>query len=213
MAYVIVNEAGASVYSTSRLGREEFPEYDATLARRHFHRPPLAGPVERTGEDRSGQHRRRAVSARREGQALADLAGRRGRIVRELRGRGREHGQPRAVALRFGLEPIDRAPALRISPRARAVPQPRAIAPGARLRRGDVRAGGRLSENPRRRQSAGYHLDPSGKLPGGQSRIAEAGLHARRSDRQNRHRRLGRTRDEGRFGGDGQGVGGRHADA
>jgi len=31
LAYVIVNEAGASVYSTSRLGREEFPEYDATL--------------------------------------------------------------------------------------------------------------------------------------------------------------------------------------
>jgi len=31
LAYVIVNEAGASVYSTSRVGREEFPEYDATL--------------------------------------------------------------------------------------------------------------------------------------------------------------------------------------
>jgi transcriptional accessory protein Tex/SPT6 len=31
MAYVIVNEAGASVYSTSRLGREEFPDFDATV--------------------------------------------------------------------------------------------------------------------------------------------------------------------------------------
>ena len=31
VAYVIVNEAGASVYSTSQLGREEFPEYDATV--------------------------------------------------------------------------------------------------------------------------------------------------------------------------------------
>jgi protein Tex len=31
VAYVIVNEAGASVYSTSRIGREEFPQYDATL--------------------------------------------------------------------------------------------------------------------------------------------------------------------------------------
>ncbi|MDZ4783632.1 MAG: Tex-like N-terminal domain-containing protein [Planctomycetia bacterium] len=30
-AYVIVNEAGASVYSTSPIGREEFPNYDATL--------------------------------------------------------------------------------------------------------------------------------------------------------------------------------------
>ncbi len=31
LAYVIVNEAGASVYSTSRIGREEFPNYDASL--------------------------------------------------------------------------------------------------------------------------------------------------------------------------------------
>lgn len=31
VTYLIVNEAGASVYSTSPLGREEFPEYDATL--------------------------------------------------------------------------------------------------------------------------------------------------------------------------------------
>lgn len=31
VSYVIVNEAGASVYSTSATGREEFPDYDATL--------------------------------------------------------------------------------------------------------------------------------------------------------------------------------------
>jgi protein Tex len=31
LAYVIVNEAGASVYSASAIGREEFPGYDATL--------------------------------------------------------------------------------------------------------------------------------------------------------------------------------------
>ena len=30
MAYIIVNEAGASVYSTSTIGREELPDYDAT---------------------------------------------------------------------------------------------------------------------------------------------------------------------------------------
>ncbi|MDR1531193.1 MAG: RNA-binding transcriptional accessory protein [Clostridiales bacterium] len=31
LAYVIVNEAGASVYSASKLGAEEFPEYDVSL--------------------------------------------------------------------------------------------------------------------------------------------------------------------------------------
>jgi uncharacterized protein len=31
LAYVIVNEAGASLYSTSPIGREEFPDHDATV--------------------------------------------------------------------------------------------------------------------------------------------------------------------------------------
>ena len=31
LAYVVVNEAGASVYSTSQVGREELPDLDATL--------------------------------------------------------------------------------------------------------------------------------------------------------------------------------------
>lgn len=31
ISYVVVNESGASVYSTSNIGREEFPDYDATL--------------------------------------------------------------------------------------------------------------------------------------------------------------------------------------
>ncbi|MGQ9575496.1 MAG: Tex-like N-terminal domain-containing protein [Thermoguttaceae bacterium] len=31
LCYVIVNEAGASVYSTSRIGREELPQYDASV--------------------------------------------------------------------------------------------------------------------------------------------------------------------------------------
>ena len=74
VAYVIVNEAGASVYSTSRLGREEFPDYDATLRGAISIGRRLQDPLERTGEDRAGQHRRGPVSARREGQALERLA-------------------------------------------------------------------------------------------------------------------------------------------
>src|SRR5262249_41477913 len=31
LSYIVVNEAGASVYSASNVGREEFPEFDATL--------------------------------------------------------------------------------------------------------------------------------------------------------------------------------------
>ncbi len=170
VAYVIVNEAGASVYSASPLGREEFPEYDATLRGAIFDRPPLAGSAERAGEDRSGQHRRGHVSARREGQALAGVAGRRCRVVREFRRRRSEHGQPGAAALRLGLESTDRPAGVRLPRRAWPFPLARAIEGGAGFRRGGLRAGGRLFEDRRTRQSAGRHLDPSGKLsPGGAS--------------------------------------------
>ena len=70
VAYVIVNEAGASVYSTSEIGREEFPECDAIAARRDFDRPPVAGSAQRAGEDRSGQHRRRACISTTRGPSI-----------------------------------------------------------------------------------------------------------------------------------------------
>lgn len=45
VAYVIVNEAGASDYSASTAGREEFPSRDASL--RHCeHWPAVTGSVE-----------------------------------------------------------------------------------------------------------------------------------------------------------------------
>jgi uncharacterized protein len=61
--YVIVNEAGASVYSASKLATEEFPQFDvgqrsaASIARRL--QDPLAG----ARQDRSGIDRSRSVSA------------------------------------------------------------------------------------------------------------------------------------------------------
>ena len=63
VAYVITNEAGASVYSASKLATEEFPEFDlgqrsaASIARRV--QDPLAGAC----ENRSEVHRSGAVSA------------------------------------------------------------------------------------------------------------------------------------------------------
>ena len=60
--YVIVNEAGASVYSASKLATEEFPNFDvgqrsaASIARR------LQDPLAEL-EDRPEIHRRRSVSA------------------------------------------------------------------------------------------------------------------------------------------------------
>ena len=86
MAYVIVNEAGASVYSTSPLGREEFPEYDATLRGAISIGRRLQDPLSELVKIDPAIDRRRAVSARRQGQAPADFARRGGRVVRQLRG-------------------------------------------------------------------------------------------------------------------------------
>ena len=47
VSYMIVSEAGASVYSASKLAAEEFPQYDVNLrsavsiARRIQHPPPF----------------------------------------------------------------------------------------------------------------------------------------------------------------------------
>ena len=72
---MIVNEAGASVYSASKLATEEFPGFDVgqrsavSIARR------LQGPAGRAGEDRPQVHRCRPVPARSEPEAPGRGAG------------------------------------------------------------------------------------------------------------------------------------------
>ena len=68
VSYMIVNEAGASVYSASKLAAEEFPQYDVNLRSRGFDCAAAAGPAGRAGKDRPEGHRRRAVSARYAGK-------------------------------------------------------------------------------------------------------------------------------------------------
>ena len=64
--YIIVNEAGASVYSASKLATEEFPNFDvgqrsaASIARR------LQDPLAELSKNRSEIHRSRSVPARHE---------------------------------------------------------------------------------------------------------------------------------------------------
>lgn len=49
--YVIVNEAGASVYSASKLATEEFPNFDVGQQKCSFYRKKTAGSVSRAGQD------------------------------------------------------------------------------------------------------------------------------------------------------------------
>ena len=62
-AYMIVSEAGASVYSATRYLRVGVPAVRRVASQRGQHRPPHAGPPGRAGQDRPQGHRRGAVPA------------------------------------------------------------------------------------------------------------------------------------------------------
>ena len=51
VSYMIVSEAGASVYSASKLAAEEFPQYDVNLRSAVSIARRLAGPPGGAGED------------------------------------------------------------------------------------------------------------------------------------------------------------------
>jgi protein Tex len=53
MKVFVVSEAGASIYSASKVARDEFPEYDVTVTRCCFDWPALNGSARRTGENRT----------------------------------------------------------------------------------------------------------------------------------------------------------------
>ena len=105
LAYVVVNEAGASVYSTSQVGREELPDSDATLRSGISIGRRLQDPVIRAREDRASEYRRRSLPARHQSQASQGIARDGDFELRELRRRRREHGQcsPAPARLRVSI--------------------------------------------------------------------------------------------------------------
>ena len=64
--YVITNEAGASVYSASKLATEEFPNFDVGQKKCDIHRKTSTRSTGRISKDRTKSHWSRTVSARYE---------------------------------------------------------------------------------------------------------------------------------------------------
>ena len=153
LAYVVVNEAGASVYSTSQVGREELPDSDATLRSGISIGRRLQDPLIRAGQDRAAEYRRRALPARHQSQASQGNARDGDFELRELRRRRLEHGQRSAAPARLGPQPVDRPPNRRLPQGTRPVLRARAVAAGRGGRSGDVHPGGRVSQDPGRRAS------------------------------------------------------------
>ena len=96
VSYMIVSEAGASVYSASQLAAEEFPDYDVNLrsavsiARRL--QDPLAELVKIDPKAIGVGQYQHDMPQKRAGRG----AGRRGGGLRQRRGRGCEHRLPPA---------------------------------------------------------------------------------------------------------------------
>ena len=161
---MIVNEAGASVYSTSQLGREEFPDYDATLrgaisiGRRL--QDPLSELVKIDPANIGVGLYQHDVKAKHLRTSLDEV------VESCVNYVGVDVNTASPALLRYvsGLNQLTARRMYEYRCQHGPFRNRAAASRGARLRRGDVRPGGRLLEDQRRRQSPGRHLDPSGKL-------------------------------------------------
>lgn len=164
--YSIVNEAGASVYSTSSIGREEFPDYDASLrgaisiGRRL--QDPLSELVKIDPANIGVGLYQHDVKAKHLRLSLDEVV----RSCVNFVGVDINTASPSLLSYVSGLNQLT-AQHLRAPATERPLPQPRATEERAGIRRGDLRPGGRFPEDLFGRQRPGRHVDPSRKLPGG----------------------------------------------
>ena len=166
LAYVIVNEAGASVYSASAVGREEFPDYDATLrgtisiGRRL--QDPLSELVKIDPQNIGVGLYQHDVHPRHLKDSLDAV------IESCVNQVGVDLNTASVPLLRHvsGLNQLAARELVEYRKQHGPFKQPRAAPAGAEHRAGTARPGGRLPQDHRRRQSARPHLDPSGELSG-----------------------------------------------
>ena len=105
VSYMIVSEAGASVYSASPLAAEGVPGVRREPPVRRVHRPAAPGPPGGAVKIDPQGHRRGPVSARHAAQAAGRGALRRGGGLRQRAvGGGREHRLGVSAGARGGLE-------------------------------------------------------------------------------------------------------------
>ena len=162
LSYMIVSEAGASVYSASKLAAQEFPDFDVNL--RSAVSPAAPGPPGRAGEDRPQGHRRGPVPARHAPGPAGRGPLRGGGGLRQRRGGGPEH--------RLGPSPHPGGRAgQRHRQKHRPVPggerglhRPEAAFEGAQAGPQGLPAVRRLPPGARERQRPGQHRRPSGEL-------------------------------------------------
>ena len=164
---VVVSEAGASVYSASEFASQEMPDVDVSLRGAASIARRLQDPLAELVKIDPKSHRRRPVPARREPERTGAHAGRGGGGLRELGGRGPEHGQRAAAVARVGAVGQRGQGGRALARGATARSEPPAADGSQRPGRQDLRAERGLPAHPRRRQPAGHDRRAPGNLSGG----------------------------------------------
>ena len=189
VSYMIVCEAGASVYSASKLAAEEFPQFDVNLrsavsiARRL--QDPLAELVKIDPKAIGvGQYQHDMPP-----KQLDEALGRRGGGLRQRRGRGREHRLALPAAAGGGTQRHHGEKRGGLPGGKRPLHLPRTDLKGAQAGAQGLRAVRGLSAGAGEQERAGQHRRPPGELRRGRRRCwtlcgytledVEAGRHRR----------------------------------
>ena len=181
---MIVNEAGASVYSTSQVGREELPEFDATLrsgisiGRRL--QDPLAELVKIEPQNIGVGLYQHDVNPKQLKETLESVISSCVNFV------GVDLNTASVPLLRHvsGLNQLTARRIVDYRKDTGPVRRPRAVDGSRGDRAGDVHPGGGLPQAPRGRASARPHLDSPRELPGRHQAAGEVRLRARCRARQ-----------------------------
>ena len=164
VAYVVVNEAGASIYSTSPLGREELPQYDAlqrgaiSIGRRLL--DPLSEMVKINPANLGVGLYQHDIKAKHLKDSLDAVV----ESCVNFVGVDVNSASPALLRYVSGMNALTARRVYEYRREKGPVQESRRAEARSRFRRADVRAGGRLFEGHRRRESARCHLDSSGKL-------------------------------------------------
>ncbi len=212
LAYVIVNEAGASVYSVSPVGREEFPDFDdkvrGTISIGRRLQDPLAELVKIEPQNIGVGLYQHDVNPKQLKESLEGV------IASCVNFVGVDLNTASVPLLRH-VSGLNQLTARRVVERRTqqgpfTEPGP---APGGRGgRAGDLHPGRRVPQDRRRRGPARPDLGPPGKLSGRREAADRLRLRPRDRPRPRPPARAARQARRGRHPRPGQGAGGRRAD-
>ena len=160
VSYMVVSEAGASVYSASKLAAAEFPEFDVSL--RSAYRAQAAGPPGGAGKNRPQSHRDRPVPARHAARRAGQRpGGRSGKLRQQRRGRFK-YGVRLAFDSHFRPERNGRQKRGCLPGRQRPVPEPQPAEKGRSARAEGLRAVRGLSADSAGKEYFGQYLRSPG---------------------------------------------------